>query len=154
MEESIISDSVEMTFKMGRLLGRSITEGAVIALVGALGTGKTHFIKGLASGLDVEDPEAVTSPTFTLINEYEGRLPLFHIDAYRFENSRQLEALGFDELCLSGGIVVVEWADKVETLIEPYQPIHIAFKHLSEQKREIKIASIDHKLLEKMKDFD
>ena len=135
--QQILSKSVDQTIQLGRSLGRELKGGEVIAMVGTLGTGKTHLIKGIALGLEVTDTEQVTSPTFTLINEYQGRLPMYHIDAYRLENDRQLESLGFDEICAGSNVVVVEWADRVCPLINEYRPIRINIKHQGENERMI-----------------
>ena len=150
----IISNSVSQTIDLGRSLGQILKGGEIIAMIGTLGTGKTHFIKGIAQGLQVNDPDAVTSPTFTLINEYEGRLPLYHIDAYRLDNAWQLESLGFDEICTSPAVIVVEWADRVETLISAYNPIRIQLAHLSESKRTIQIQNIPDHIKDKIKHPD
>lgn len=101
----------------GRALAAALGPGDVIGLVGPLGAGKTQFVKGLAAGLDVADERGVNSPTFVLVQEYHGRLTLYHIDAYRLARAGELAALGFDELCDAGGVVVVEWADRVESLL-------------------------------------
>ncbi len=138
----ITSRSVEQTIELGRKLGQVLQGGEIIALVGQLGTGKTHLIKGLALGLEIKGSEAVTSPTFTLINEYEGRLPLCHIDAYRLDHAKQLEALGFDEICTPPTIIVIEWADRVQTLIEPYHPIWIYLEHRGPDERQIQIHNL------------
>ncbi len=106
------SNSPETTQAIGRALGAALRTGDVIALVGPLGAGKTVLVKGIAAGAGVGDPRRVTSPTFVIVNEYEGRLRLFHIDAYRLRDGRDLEALGFSEF-LEQGAVVVEWADRV-----------------------------------------
>ena len=87
--------------------------GLVIGLTGTLGAGKTMLVKGLARGNAASDATEVTSPTFTLVNEYRGRLELFHLDAYRLRNSDQMLALGFDEMITDSSVVIVEWADRV-----------------------------------------
>jgi len=88
----VLSRSVDDTVAVGKAIGQTATGHQVIALIGELGAGKTHLIKGIAIGLDVAEPNAVSSPTFTLINEHAGRLDLYHIDAYRLDDARQLEA--------------------------------------------------------------
>ncbi|MDR2881868.1 MAG: tRNA (adenosine(37)-N6)-threonylcarbamoyltransferase complex ATPase subunit type 1 TsaE, partial [Azoarcus sp.] len=100
----------------GRRLGAGAGPGAVFALVGELGTGKTTLAKAIAAGLGVATP--VTSPTFTLINEYmSGRLPLYHFDVYRLEGKKDLSDLGFEEYLFGGGVAVIEWADRIEGLL-------------------------------------
>lgn len=108
---------MEETRAAGRALAAAFDPGDVIGLVGPLGAGKTQFVKGLAAGLGVADERGVNSPTFVLVQEYHGRLTLYHIDAYRLARAAELAALGFDELCEAGGVVVVEWADRVESLL-------------------------------------
>jgi tRNA threonylcarbamoyladenosine biosynthesis protein TsaE len=96
---------------IGRAIATLVRPGDVVLLAGELGTGKTVLTQGLAAGLDVDD--VVTSPTFTLVHRYEGRVPFFHLDVYRLERIGELAELGIDELLEAGGIVVVEWGDVV-----------------------------------------
>ena len=138
----VISNSVVETIALGEAIGRGAVGGEIIALVGELGTGKTHLIKGIARGLGVAQNEAVTSPTFTLINEYEGRLNLYHIDAYRLDSAKQLEALGFDELYGPGNVIVVEWADRVWELVEDYEPMRVNLKHVGQSQRGIELERV------------
>ena len=101
---------------LGRRLSSEFKGGEVIALVGDLGAGKTHFSKGVALGLDCDDP--VTSPTFSLVNEYlSGRIPIYHFDFYRIETIDEVEQIGWEEYLSQDGVVIVEWADKVPDLI-------------------------------------
>lgn len=106
----ILSTSEEATASAGQLLGRSLKSGAVVLLFGNLGAGKTAFVRGLARGLEASADE-VTSPTFTLIHEYRGRLTLHHVDLYRLE-PREVEDLGLDELIAGDGVVAIEWAER------------------------------------------
>jgi tRNA threonylcarbamoyladenosine biosynthesis protein TsaE len=108
---------VDETRTAGRVLADVLGPGDVIGLVGPLGAGKTQLVKGLAAGLGVADERGVNSPTFVLVQEYRGRLTLYHVDAYRLARAGELAALGFDELCDAGGVVVVEWVDRVESLM-------------------------------------
>ena len=110
------SYSPEETFQLGYKLGLILDGGEVIALEGDLGAGKTLFVKGLASGLGAVDE--VTSPTFTLINLYEGRIPLAHFDVYRLPTPDAIEELGYDEFFYGTGVTAVEWSD----LIQAYLP--------------------------------
>ena len=130
----IISSSVEQTLTLGRAIGQALHGGEIIALIGELGTGKTHLVKGMALGLEVDEGQ-VNSPTFTLINEYEGKLPLIHVDAYRLDEADQLAQLGFDELCGGSAVVVVEWADLVWPLVSAYNPIVVRLAHRGPSKR-------------------
>jgi tRNA threonylcarbamoyladenosine biosynthesis protein TsaE len=104
------------TAAFGRELAAAATPGAVIALIGELGTGKTTLTKAIAEGLGVA--ENVTSPTFTIIKEYvSGRLPLYHFDVYRVDGAEDMYALGFEEYFYGNGLTVVEWADRIEELL-------------------------------------
>jgi tRNA threonylcarbamoyladenosine biosynthesis protein TsaE len=109
----IKSSLVAETLAIGRELGKLLEPGDVVALVGQLGTGKTHFTRGVAEGVGA-DPDIVTSPTFVLINEYEGAIPLYHFDAYRLSGADDMFALGSDEYFSGNGACLVEWADRVE----------------------------------------
>ncbi|MCH7703252.1 MAG: tRNA (adenosine(37)-N6)-threonylcarbamoyltransferase complex ATPase subunit type 1 TsaE [Planctomycetes bacterium] len=112
-----ISHSVEQTRALGARLGRILTGGEVIALIGPLGAGKTQWVKGLSNGAGVTDPDVVNSPTFVLVNEYAGRVYIHHLDAYRLAGPAELGALGFDEMIDSGSTVIVEWADRVISIL-------------------------------------
>ena len=107
----------EETGRLGEELGRVLEPGDLLALVGGLGAGKTCLSQGVLAGLGVRGP--VSSPTFTIVNEYQGRLPVYHLDVYRLENAGQLEDLGFEEFVYGDGVTVLEWADKVEELLPP-----------------------------------
>lgn len=112
-ERVLVSRNVEETLALGDRIGRALRPGAVVALVGQLGSGKTHLVKGIARGNDTPASVTVNSPTFVIVNEYSGRLHLYHIDAYRLGGADELDAIGFDEMCTAGGAVLVEWADRV-----------------------------------------
>lgn len=114
---------VEATVALGRRLGEALGTGDVIGLIGPLGAGKTVFVKGVAAGAGVADQRQVNSPTFVIVNEYDadgssGALRIHHVDAYRLHGPGDLDALGFDEMC-QGGAVVIEWADRVIDLLPP-----------------------------------
>jgi tRNA threonylcarbamoyladenosine biosynthesis protein TsaE len=115
---TIISDSPEETWRAGHAMAATLQPGDILALVGDLGAGKTHWVKGLAAGLGSDAP--VTSPTFTLIHEYPGgRLPLCHIDCYRLETPAELLAIGLDEYLDGRNVLAIEWSDKFPSLIPP-----------------------------------
>ncbi|MBY0230464.1 MAG: tRNA (adenosine(37)-N6)-threonylcarbamoyltransferase complex ATPase subunit type 1 TsaE, partial [Gemmataceae bacterium] len=99
------------THAFGVSLGERLFPGAVLALEGGLGAGKTHLVRGIAEGLGVPDPRVVTSPTFVLLQEYHGRLPLYHFDAYRLPSPEAFLGLGASEYLEGDGACVVEWAD-------------------------------------------
>jgi tRNA threonylcarbamoyladenosine biosynthesis protein TsaE len=149
----LLSHSVEQTISLGRGLGRNLQARTVVALIGQLGTGKTHLLKGLAEGLDIPDAYDLTSPTFTLINEYHGRLPLYHVDAYRLDNPQQLLALGFEEMCAARAVVAIEWADRVWSCLENYQPIRVLLEHHSDSQRVIRLQNLPAGLAEKLSLF-
>lgn len=101
------------TEAFGRRLGASLFPGAVVALNGRLGAGKTHLTRAIAEGLRVRNPAAVNSPTFVLIQEYPGPVPVYHFDAYRLSGPREFAELGADEYLADDGVCVIEWAEKV-----------------------------------------
>jgi tRNA threonylcarbamoyladenosine biosynthesis protein TsaE len=105
------------TEAFGRALGARLFPGAVVALVGPLGAGKTHLTRAVAEWLDVRNPAAVNSPTFVLIQEYTARLPIYHFDAYRLSGPREFAELGADEYLRGDGVCLVEWADRVEVAL-------------------------------------
>lgn len=115
--ESVVLADAVATVAAGEALGKELRGGEVIALTGGLGAGKTHFSKGIARGLGFAGGE-VTSPTFSLVQEYRGgRLPVFHFDFYRMESADEALALGWDEYVEAGGVCVVEWADRFPGLM-------------------------------------
>jgi len=121
--------TVEETYKIGELIGELLNSGDIICLIGDLGTGKTHLTKGIAKGLGIE--EHVTSPTFTIVNEYTGRLKLYHFDVYRVNDPGEIEAIGFDEYIFSDAVSIIEWANYIEELI-PRSNLTITIEKLPE----------------------
>lgn len=115
---SCVTASPEETERLGEILGRTCSPPAVLALTGNLGAGKTRLTKGVATGLGI-NPALVSSPTFSLVHEYEGRFPLFHFDTYRLRNLDEFIDLGFDEYLAATGLCLIEWADKVSPLLPP-----------------------------------
>ena len=130
------------TFALGRQLGEQLSGGEVLLLNGPLGAGKTVFVKGIASALNL-DPEEVTSPSFTLVNPYTGRLPLFHIDLYRLdEGSRAAEAVDLDELLTDErAVIVIEWAARLGNYPMNTKIWHIRITGDGEASRAISISS-------------
>ncbi len=137
---TIRTESVEQTVRLGRLLGESAAPNDVIALEGPLGAGKTYLTKGIAAGLGVSDTRTVNSPTFVIVNEYDGRLHMFHIDAYRLSGAPELTGLGFDEMCSADGLVVIEWADRIRELL-PRDRLLIELTPTGENSREFALSS-------------
>lgn len=135
----LASDSPEQTREIGRAVGAVLQVGDVIALNGPLGAGKTVLVKGIAEGAGVTDSRRVTSPTFVIVNEYDGRLHLYHIDAYRLGGDRELDALGIDEFAEQGAILV-EWADRVAGAL-PEDRLTIAIEPTGEQSRELRASA-------------
>ena len=144
MEEilSVVTNSEKETMLVGEKLAMTVGKGVVFTLVGDLGAGKTHFVKGFVKGLGSD--ELVTSPTFTLLNVYEkGKVPVYHFDMYRLSSKEEAEELGFGEyfdLKNLNGIVFVEWPEQVEGLITcPH--IEIKIEKLDENKRKITLSN-------------
>jgi tRNA threonylcarbamoyladenosine biosynthesis protein TsaE len=151
----ITTKTAAETIDLGRKLGAAMRGGEVVALVGQLGTGKTHLIKGIASGLQADHSEHVSSPTFVLVNEYFGRsgqIHIYHIDAYRVESAREFEALGFDEYCRPDSVVLVEWADKVITIVDDYKPIRIELDHAGKNLRTLRFSRLPAYIMEAISD--
>jgi tRNA threonylcarbamoyladenosine biosynthesis protein TsaE len=131
-----ISNSVAETIAAGRTYGRSAAKGDVFALTGDLGAGKTQFVKGVVAGLGSN--AEVTSPTFVLVHEYEdGRLPVYHFDFYRLDNSEAVLRLGFDEYVFGDGVSLIEWADRYPDLI-PKEAKWLSFELNGENSRMIR----------------
>ncbi|MEQ8764738.1 MAG: tRNA (adenosine(37)-N6)-threonylcarbamoyltransferase complex ATPase subunit type 1 TsaE [Planctomycetota bacterium] len=132
----ITSESPEETRELARWIGRLLQPGDVIALDGCLGAGKTCFTQGLAAGLEVDSEEGLSSPSYTLMNEYPGRLTLYHFDAYFFEKGESLLDAGADDYFFGEGVCVVEWAEKVRDVLPEghlsirIEPIGATRRHL------------------------
>ena len=134
----IMSQSVGETQKLGQKIGTLLKYPLIIALTGDLGSGKTAFVQGLAGGLDVSADYYITSPTFTLINEYPGRMPLFHVDLYRLETVNDLDDIGLDELLCDRAVIAIEWADKLSVdLSNEY--LSVRFQIIDENCRKVKM---------------
>lgn len=132
-----LSVSPEDTLGLGEQIGKVLSKGIVIRLLGDLGCGKTLMVKGIARGLDVSPDYPVTSPTFTLINEYNGRYTLYHVDLYRLATEVDFEDIGLLDILCEEAVVLIEWAEKLKEDIEDTWTIHFAV--LDEQKRHIVI---------------
>jgi tRNA threonylcarbamoyladenosine biosynthesis protein TsaE len=128
--------SAEATRALAAVIARRATPGTVVALSGDLGAGKTCFIQGLAEGLGVEGP--VTSPTFIMIAEHAGRLPLYHVDLYRTESLAEIRGLGLEELLEGGGVTAIEWAEKAEPLLPP-GAIRVRIRGAGDEPRTVEI---------------
>lgn len=135
----VITESEEATSRLGRQLAQALVPGAVLALSGNLGAGKTRLVQAIASALDVPT-ELVNSPTFTLIQEYPGRIPLRHCDTYRLRDPDEFQDLGLDELLATDGIALIEWADRVAHLL-PRDLLRIDITILSPTSRQFEITA-------------
>ena len=138
-DRQIVAHSEQETEALGRALARVLEPGTVIALVGNLGAGKTRLTQAIAAELGVER-ETVNSPTFVLIQEYEGRLPIYHFDTYRLRDTDEFLELGADELMAAGGVCVIEWADRVAEVL-PRDVLRIEIEILSPTEREFRFSA-------------
>jgi tRNA threonylcarbamoyladenosine biosynthesis protein TsaE len=129
---------VSETIQIGKTIGGYLLPGDVVALVGELGAGKTQFIKGLAAGAGIGNPTYISSPSFTLINEYPGKIPLYHVDLFRLEREKEAEELGLEEYFQSGGITAIEWADKIPSLL-PTKNLLIRIAYVEKNTRSLEI---------------
>jgi tRNA threonylcarbamoyladenosine biosynthesis protein TsaE len=151
MEFDIRTESATQTIEFGRRLGRRLSGGEIIGLIGRLGTGKTHLIKGIAAGAGAaEAQKEINSPTFVIINEYHSRLSIYHIDAYRLNSAAEFEMLGFDDYCRPDSVVLIEWADKVLPVLDGIDFIRVELSHLGPQSRSISISNAPEKLLKNL----
>ncbi len=149
----ITTRNVEETQNLGKTIGKRINHPLVIGLCGELGSGKTAFVQGLAQGLDVPGEYYVTSPTFTLINEYPGRLPLHHVDLYRLEDIQDLEDIGLDELLYDQAVIAIEWAQKMLYDL-PAEHLAMSFEITDNGDRRIGLNAYGDKIVSLIKPLD
>ena len=137
MEEGnfFISNNEKETIELGKILGKKAKKGQIVLLKGDLGSGKTRFVKGIAKALDLD--KDISSPTYNLINEYPGDIPLFHMDLYRLDSEMDLLNIGFEEYLYREGIVVIEWPKLAYDFL-PKDFLLINFEIISENKRRLK----------------
>ena len=138
-----ITHSTDETRKLGQKIGAMINQPLIIALRGDLGSGKTAFVHGLARGLEVPDGYYITSPTFTLINEYPGRLPLVHVDLYRLEKIDDLEDIGLDELLYDQAVIAIEWSEKL-TGRQPDEQLRVTLEIIDDECRKLSLDATGH----------
>ena len=136
----ITTETTGQTEIIGEKLGAALKTGCVIALFGQVGAGKTAFTRGLARGLDCA--ERVTSPTFSIVNEYHGRLKICHFDMYRITGADELYDIGWEEYISSGAVCVVEWSENIENIL-PDNAIRVKITPVSENERIIEISGTD-----------
>jgi len=142
---TFVSESTDQTVELGERIGTGLKGGEIFCLIGPLGSGKTHFVKGIAAGAGASDPRQVNSPTFVIINEYRGpdsALDIYHIDAYRLDSIAQFEMLGFDDLCYPNSVVLIEWADKVWSALKNIDSIRIELSGISQNQRQIQLINL------------
>ncbi len=136
----IITYSPEQTRALGLQLGEALKEGIVLSLEGDLGCGKTVFVQGLAQGLRVPDTIYVTSPSYTIIHEYPGRLPLFHADLYRIEDPADIDDLGLFDIMDGNNVLAIEWAERIRGAL-PAEGISIRFEIVNDFNRKISMSA-------------
>lgn len=141
-----ISRSVAETHRMASALAEGLRGGDVVCLYGQLGAGKTCFTKGLVSGLG-GDPDAVTSPTFVLMQVYEARVPVYHFDAYRLHSGQDLVDIGSDEILADDGVSAVEWADRVADAL-PAERIEVRLAALGPTERCVRLVGVGSRAAE------
>jgi tRNA threonylcarbamoyladenosine biosynthesis protein TsaE len=134
----IISKNPTETNYIGKIIGENLTHGDIVALIGELGAGKTSLTQGIARGLGVPEEYQITSPSFTLINEYHGKATLYHFDLYRLKGPVDLEDVGYEEYISGNGVKVIEWADKIINIL-PDDTLFISFTYIDENERELSI---------------
>lgn len=133
-----LSKSLDETIAIGEKFARTLKAGDVVALIGNLGAGKTVLTKGIAKGLGVRNTRYVNSPTFVIIKEYKGSLPLYHFDIYRLNKSSMLDSDSYEEYFYGDGVTVIEWADKIRALL-PKKYIEVTLSVIGEGTRKIEI---------------
>ena len=132
---SVITSSREQTWQIGEMLGARLHAGDLVCLYGDLGAGKTSLSYGIARGLEVQE-QYITSPTFTFVNEYRGRVPFYHIDLYRLKDPDELQNIGFEEYLESDGVTVIEWAERAEDEL-PEECLSVYLSAVDDHSREI-----------------
>jgi tRNA threonylcarbamoyladenosine biosynthesis protein TsaE len=136
----VLSTSTRMTMGFGRSLAKLVQGGEIIGLRGELGTGKTTFVRGFCEGIEVSEKAWVRSPTFTLINEYQGRLPVYHIDLYRIARAEEIAALNLRDYLYSDGVTLIEWIERLPA-DELDEYLEVSLAHRSESKRQVAFAA-------------
>jgi tRNA threonylcarbamoyladenosine biosynthesis protein TsaE len=144
---TLISRSARQTERLGQALGELVTPGTVVGLVGELGAGKTCFVRGVAAGLGVGPEIPVASPTFTLVNEYPGRLTLYHIDLYRLSHPDELVEVGVLDYYRGAGVCLVEWFDRFPD-DQPAEHLQLTLSISGERRRRLEVAAAGPKAVE------
>ena len=136
----IESLKTEDTFEVGKKLGKNAKAGDVFLLLGDLGVGKTVFTQGFAKGLGIEEP--INSPTFTIVQEYEGRLPFYHFDVYRISDVDEMDEIGYEDYFYGGGVCLIEWANLIEEIL-PKNARTISIEKDTEQGFDYRIITVE-----------
>jgi len=134
------SNSDQDTMELGRRLGGMLPSGAFIALQGELGGGKTCFTRGVVQSVSPDSSRLVASPTFAIMNEYPGAVPVYHFDFYRLNSEYEIIELGFEDYFAGNGICIAEWSERLGSLL-PAEHIRITFEHAGEERRRITMAA-------------
>jgi len=146
---TVITKNTDETIKLGEKVAKFLKPGDVLCLSGDLGSGKTTFVKGIAKGMNISK-DKVHSPTFVLMNLYEGKIPLCHFDLYRVDPKNEINTVGYDEFLYGQGISVIEWAEKFGNFL-PEEYLKVEFKHSSENVRRITFLGIGKRYKEVIK---
>lgn len=147
----ITTHSVQETVKAGEILGKLLKKGDVVCLNGDLGAGKTAFTNGIAHALGIKG--YITSPTFTIINEYSGQLPLYHFDVYRISDFTEMFEIGFEEYLDGGGVSVIEWAELIDPVL-PSDRVSVTLTRGADDSRDIKICFIGERYKDRENRYD
>ena len=146
---NIYLENEDKTKEIGYKLGQLLQLGSVICLIGDLGAGKTTMTQSLAKALEVED--YITSPTFTIVNEYEGRMPLYHFDVYRIGSSDEMYDIGYDEYINGDGVCIIEWANLIDDILpDEYLYIELKYKDMSREMRLNPVGKKYEKIVEEL----
>ena len=150
---TFVTISDQETIRLGRRLGSVLSKGDVVGLAGELGSGKTWFTKGLALGLGISSDIVVTSPSFTLVNEYEGESPFYHMDLYRLDSLSDVESIGLEEYLNDESIVAVEWADRWPEIL-PGGTVTVKLVIIDDHRREISFSGQHPRAFEIIREFE
>ncbi len=136
MRSTLITASPEETISLGKKMAKSLKRGDVVSLIGELGSGKTTLIQGICNGLGVKG--YVTSPTFVMVNIYQGKVPVYHLDLFRLRGVQDLEGIGYEDYVYGQGVCLIEWGEKIRGLL-PLTRIEVQLKRLGPGERRITI---------------
>lgn len=136
-----ISQNEDQTRRLGNKLGKLVSAGHVVALIGELGAGKTRWAQGMGQGLNLPDDDIVNSPTYTFINQYQGRLPFYHIDVYRLGTLEEADTLGLDDYIYGDGVCLIEWANRIAETLPPDR-LEVELHHLGSTRRRVIMRAI------------